>query len=138
MLGRESEVQGNAQSEHNGGLTDGHIQHIQPKGQFTDHKIQLRAHKQGVEDHRHQQRQQRQLAVQLLVSLGVLDVSASPVLSFVFRNSLYSGVFAMVGGLILVPIVSLFTQKNCPKDVEETFVCYKKNLTVGITDNLGK
>ena len=76
--------------------------------------------------------------VQLLVSLGVMDVSASPVLSFVFRNSLYSGVFAMVGGLILVPIVSLFTQKNCPKDVEETFVCYKKNLTVGITDNLGK
>ena len=76
--------------------------------------------------------------VQLLVSLGALDVSASPVLSFVFRNSLYSGVFAMVGGLILVPIVSLFTQKNCPKNVEETFVCYKKNLTVGITDNLGK
>lgn len=76
--------------------------------------------------------------VQLLVSLGALDVSASPVLSFVFRNSLYSGVFAMVGGLILVPIVSLFTQKACPKNVEDTFACYKKNMTVGITDNLGK
>lgn len=76
--------------------------------------------------------------VQLLVSLGALDVSASPVLSFVFRNSLYSGVFAMVGGLILVPIVSLFTQKACPKNVADTFACYKKNMTVGITDNLGK
>ena len=76
--------------------------------------------------------------VQLLISLKVMDVSTSPVLSFVFKNSLYSGVFAMVGGLVLVPIVSMLTGGTRPKEVESMFECYKENRTVGITDNLGK
>ena len=37
--------------------------------------------------------------VQLLISLGVLSVRG-PLLSFVFKNSIYSGVIAMVGGLL--------------------------------------
>ena len=76
--------------------------------------------------------------VQLLISLKVLDVSGSKVLSFVFTNSLYSGVFAMVGGMILVPIVSVLTGKTRPQNTEKMFECYDQNLTVGITDNLGK
>lgn len=76
--------------------------------------------------------------VQLFISLGALDVSGSPVLSFVFRNSIYSGVFAMVGGLALVPLVGLFTAKTRPSNVDETFSCYSENKTVGITDHLGK
>lgn len=76
--------------------------------------------------------------IQLFVSLKMLDVSANPVLSFVFTNSLYSGVFAMVGGLILVPLVSLFTKNTRPKNVEEVFSCYKDTKTVEITDSLGK
>ena len=76
--------------------------------------------------------------VQLLVSLKALDVAASPLLAFVFKNSLYSGVFAMVGGLILVPIVSLLTRKTVPAGVEQMFSCYNDRTTVGITDNLGK
>ncbi len=76
--------------------------------------------------------------VQLCVSLGALDVSQVPVLSFVFTNSLYSGVFAMVGGLILVPVVSLLTPKSRPTNVEEVFACYNDTKTVEITDSLGK
>lgn len=76
--------------------------------------------------------------VQLFVSLGMLDVSGSAVLRFVFKNSLYSGVFAMMGGLIFVPIISLLTLKYCPKNTDAIFACYQENLTVGITDNLGK
>ncbi len=75
--------------------------------------------------------------VQLLISLGVFSVEGIPFLSFVFRNSLYSGVFAMVGGLILVPFVSLFTQKTAPASVDEKFVCYKRTATVQVTDSLG-
>ncbi len=75
--------------------------------------------------------------VQLLVSLGVLDVKNIPVLSFVFTNSLYSGVFAMVGGLIIVPIVSLLTKKTRPENVESMFVCYTRTKTVEVTDSLG-
>lgn len=76
--------------------------------------------------------------VQLLVSLSVIDVSNVAVLNFVFQNSLYSGVFAMLGGLILVPIVSLFTQKTKPQNVEEKFTCYTRTATVTVTDSLGE
>ncbi|MBQ9860596.1 MAG: sodium:solute symporter [Clostridia bacterium] len=63
--------------------------------------------------------------VQLCISVGWLSVKDVPVLGFVFTNSLYSGVFAMVGGLVLVPIVSLLTQKTLPEDIEGKFACYK-------------
>ena len=76
--------------------------------------------------------------VQLLVSLGLLSVAGSPVLAFVFKNSIYSGVIAMVGGLILVPLVNMMSQNMCPVHVEEMFSAYNEHRTVGITDNLGK
>ena len=76
--------------------------------------------------------------VQLCVSLGWLDVSGSEFFSFVFRNSLYSGVIAMVGGLIIVPVVSLLTKKTVPADATEMFECYNATKTVDITDSLGK
>lgn len=62
--------------------------------------------------------------VQLFISMGWIKFSGG-VLGFVFTNSLYSGVFAMVGGLVLVPIVSLFTKKTLPKNIEEKFNCYE-------------
>lgn len=67
-----------------------------------------------------------QLVVTMIGKSTGKDILAGiPFLSFVFRNSLYSGVFAMLGGLILVPLVSLFTQKCRPQNVEEMFDCYK-------------
>ena len=51
--------------------------------------------------------------LQLVVSLGGIDVSAwGPVLGYIFKSSINSGVIAMVGGLVIVPIVSLFTKKT--------------------------
>lgn len=76
--------------------------------------------------------------IQLMISLKLFDVSGIPVIGFVFTNSLYSGVFAMVGGLIIVPIVSLLTQNTLPKGVDNMFECYNSTKTVGITDSLGK
>ena len=76
--------------------------------------------------------------VQLFVSLKLINVSTIPILSFVFKNSLYSGVFAMLGGLILVPVVSLLTQKTLPASVEEKFSCYRRTATVEVTDSLGE
>lgn len=76
--------------------------------------------------------------IQLMISLKLFDVSNIPVIGFVFTNSLYSGVFAMVGGLIIVPIVSLLTQKTLPDGVDGMFECYSSTKTVEITDSLGK
>ena len=75
--------------------------------------------------------------VQLLISLGFISVADIPVLSFVFRNSLYSGVFAMLGGLVLVPVVSLLTKKTTPENVDAAFEGYNDTKTVEITDSLG-
>ena len=75
---------------------------------------------------------------QLFVSLGWVDISEVPVINFIFTNSLYSGVFAMVGGLIILPVVSLLTKKTCPREVEKMFSCYSLTKTVEITDSLGK
>ena len=76
--------------------------------------------------------------VQLLISMKVFSVANVPVLSFVFRNSLFSGVFAMVGGLILVPVVSLLTQKTAPTNTDEIFSCYERKALVTVTDALGE
>lgn len=76
--------------------------------------------------------------IQLCISLGAFKFADGSFLSFVFTNSLYSGVFAMVGGLIIVPIVSLLTQKTLPKGSDKMFECYNNTTTVEITDSLGK
>ncbi len=76
--------------------------------------------------------------VQLSISLGWLSVNGIAVLEFVFTNSLYSGVFAMVGGLVLVPVVSLITKKSRPVGVDGMFACYEATKSVGITDSLGR
>ena len=75
--------------------------------------------------------------IQLCISVGWISVTDVPVLSFVFTNSLYSGVFAMVGGLVLVPIVSAFTRKTLPTNVEEKFACYEATVVTNAKDSLG-
>ena len=74
---------------------------------------------------------------QLLISLGAFSVANIPILSFVFTNSLSSGVFAMVGGLIIVPVVSLLTPKMNKDTVEDMFSCYGTDVTVKTTKSLG-
>ena len=76
--------------------------------------------------------------IQLLVSLGALNVSSCKLLAFVFNNSIYSGVIAMVGGLVIVPLVDLVSQKLRPVHVEDMFSAYNERRTVDITDNLGE
>lgn len=74
--------------------------------------------------------------VQLLIGVGLFRFEGG-FLGFVFTNSLYSGVFAMIGGLILVPVVSLLTQKHVPENVDKIFSCYDKEIVTEITDSLG-
>ncbi len=77
------------------------------------------------------------MIVQLLVSMKVIAFDGG-ILGFVFTNSLYSGVFAMVGGLVIVPIVSLLTKKSKPQNVEEIFTCYDAETTVPLSKSLNE
>jgi len=78
--------------------------------------------------------------IQLLKSLGVIAIDGG-VLGFVFQNSLYSGVVAMLGGLLIVPVVSWLTPKKdrMPKEaVEEIFAGYNRSIVTSAMDTLGK
>ena len=67
--------------------------------------------------------------IQLLKSLGIITLPGE-ILGFIFKTSLHSGVFAMVGGLMLVPIISLLTQKSKPQNVDSKFAGYDATVTV--------
>ena len=68
------------------------------------------------------------MLLQLTVSMKLFSFGG--ILGFVFKNSLYSGVFAMLGGLVIVPIVSIFTKEACPENTEEIFSCYNTKVVV--------
>ncbi|MBQ2500173.1 MAG: sodium:solute symporter, partial [Clostridia bacterium] len=76
--------------------------------------------------------------LQMIVSLGGVDVTAwGTVLGYIFRSSINSGVVAMVGGLIIVPIVSAFTKKPSQSIIDDAFSAYERTITVKAKDSLG-
>ena len=78
-----------------------------------------------------------QLLLSMLVSRGVL-APLSGVLGVIFNNSLYSGVFAMLGGLVIVPAVSLCTQKHKPQNTDALFACYETETVVSAKSSLNE
>ena len=71
------------------------------------------------------------MILQMAISLGGLDISGwGPVLSYLFASSVRSGVIAMAGGLVIVPVVSLFTKKEAPEVVNRFFECYEEKVSV--------
>lgn len=61
--------------------------------------------------------------------LNMLFRSSFPV---ILQSPINAGAFTMVTGLVLVPIVSLFTKKPKEEWVEETFSCYNKKIEVSV------
>ncbi len=75
--------------------------------------------------------------IQLLKSLKLLDMSGcGTFLNYIFKTSIHSGVIAMVGGLIIVPIISLLTGKMNKADVEEMFTCFEEKVEVAKKQSL--
>ena len=69
--------------------------------------------------------------IQLIVTFAELDVTKwGTVLSYIFKSSINSGVVAMVGGLIIVPLVSLLTPKFENNVVDEMFECFDEKVEV--------
>ena len=54
------------------------------------------------------------------------------------RSPINAGVFCMLAGLILVPVVSIFTKKPDGAHIQEVFSCYERTVTVPVTDSIGK
>ena len=56
----------------------------------------------------------------------------NPVLKYFCGSSINAGMLAMVVALILVPVVSLLTQKSKPEGTDEVFSCYDRMVTVPV------
>lgn len=71
------------------------------------------------------------MVFQMVISLGGIDISAwGTVMSYIFASSVRSGVIAMIGGLIIVPVVSLFTKRQDEKDIDKMFECFDEKVEV--------
>ncbi|HAL02707.1 MAG TPA: sodium:solute symporter [Lachnospiraceae bacterium] len=69
--------------------------------------------------------------IQMFITINAVDVSGwGIILSYVFKSSINSGVVAMVGGLVIVPIISLFTPKPGKEAVDEIFNCFNEEVHV--------
>ncbi len=70
------------------------------------------------------------------VGIMVLNMLARSIFPTAIQSPINCGVVAMVGGLVIVPVVSLLTKK--PADVDEKFACYTKKVLVEAKDSLGE
>ena len=55
----------------------------------------------------------------------------------ILQSPINCGAFAMIAGLVIVPIVSLITPKPDSKLVEDTFACYNRKQVVTAKESLG-
>ncbi len=70
-----------------------------------------------------------------IMTLNMIARSAFPAM---LQSPINCGAFVMVLGLIVVPIVSLFTKKPDKDKVEEMFSCYEQKVSVPAKEALGE
>ncbi len=69
-----------------------------------------------------------------IMTLNLFFRSAFPAL---LQSPINCGAFAMLAGLVIVPLVSLITPKQDQKAVEEMFSCYEQKVLVSAKEALG-
>ena len=75
--------------------------------------------------------------LQLIVSLCGIDVTGwGTVFGYIFKSSINSGVVSMVGGLIIVPVISLITKKQSKEEIDNMFQCYEAMVEVPVKESL--
>lgn len=68
----------------------------------------------------------------------IIDMVAPKMLPEIMRSPINCGAITMLLGLVIVPVVSLFTPKPEKELVESTFACYDKTTVVAQKTALGK
>jgi Na+(H+)/acetate symporter ActP len=53
------------------------------------------------------------------------------------QSPINAGAFAMLAGLVIVPVVSMITKAPDKASVENCFSCYEETVTVKVRDDLG-
>lgn len=68
----------------------------------------------------------------------VLNMLARNIFPEILQSPINCGVIAMLGGLVIVPVVSLITPKCDKVKVDDAFSCYDKEVTVHSKESLGE
>ena len=71
----------------------------------------------------------------VLMTLNIFFRSSFPA---ILQSPINAGAFAMLAGLIIVPVVSAFTKSPDKASVESCFSCYEETVTVKVRDALGE
>jgi SSS family solute:Na+ symporter len=71
-----------------------------------------------------------------VVMLG--NIVAKPLFPAVLQSPINAGMFCMLAGLIIVPVVSLFTKAPSAEHIDRVFSCYQTKVVVPVTDAIGE
>lgn len=71
-------------------------------------------------------------------ALMLLNTFVPSIFPAIIQSPINCGAFAMLGGMIIVPIVSLLTKKPDAKQVEDVFSCYNVKVVTRIANVLDK
>ncbi len=78
--------------------------------------------------------------VSFIFSTVFMLLVISPLKSFLpalLQSPINAGAFCMIMGLIIVPVVSMFTPAPKKERLDEIFACYEKTVTVKVKDSIG-
>ncbi len=68
----------------------------------------------------------------------LLNIVARGSFPKLLQSPINLGAFCMLAGLVIVPVVSLFTKAPDKEYLEEAFSCYEKKVTVTVKDSIGE
>ena len=68
----------------------------------------------------------------------LLNMFAKSIFPEILKSPINAGAFCMLAGLVIVPVVSLITQKPDSEKVNEIFTCYDKKVTVSAKHSIGE
>ena len=66
------------------------------------------------------------------------NMIVKPMFPVLLQSPINAGVFCMLAGLIIVPVVSLFTKAPKEEHIDYVFSCYDKKVVVSVTDAIGE
>ena len=68
----------------------------------------------------------------------ILNMLMRPYFPAIMQSPINCGVIAMLGGFVIVPVVSLVTPKLSKQKTEEMFSCYDREVMVSVKKSLGE
>ena len=66
------------------------------------------------------------------------NMLCKPLFPALLQSPINAGVFCMIAGLVIVPVVSLFTKAPDREHIDQVFSCYDTKVVVSVTDAIGE